>query len=231
MYLKGYNKLDLVHFYIDETKFVKNNKKYLGLSLVLIRDEKHIKKIEKELASLKHELAIDQYLGHDENDRLFHFTEDSAEIKPKLVDKIRDFNIRGYIAYNEFQDNGDFKNKYLEILFKLLNDRIVKYKHCEIHVFYEEQSEIKQKDVQFILDTISRKYNVKNISIQKATKANILLCLPDYLLGVFRDITDSTKKQFDYMRRNFEKFSNKIRLIIDMEEDVFYHKKNPYIKY
>ncbi len=220
-----------VYFYIDETKFIKNSINYLGLSLVLVRNNKNIEFIKNELESLYNEVAADQYLGLNRDNRIFHFTEDNMEIKPRLVDKIRDFNIKAYIAYDTIKYSSMFKSVYLRILHKLLYDRVSKNKHCNIHVFYEEQSEIKKYDVELIFKDILKTTTVGCYSISETTKKNILICLPDYILGVFRDKTDANKKQYDYRQRNYEKFSSKIRLVIDMEKDIFYSKDNPYVQY
>jgi len=220
--------LEKLHFYIDETKFKKDAKLYLGLSLVIIRNDENIDELKEELNLLKKELELDQFLGHDKDDRLLHFTEDSLEIKPKVIDKIRPLPIKAYIAYTILENDSEFKRTYLEILKKLLFDRINKNKQFNIHIFYEEQSQIKQNDVQQILDTILTSIDAPNCTISKTTKENVLICLPDYILGVFRDITDTEKKSQDYMKRNYGKLNSKIRLIIDMENHIFYSTKNPY---
>lgn len=219
--------MEVVNFYVDETKFSKEGIDYLALALVLIKSGDNVEQIERNIIELKKELAGDQFLAHDYDDRLFHFVEDSLEIQPRLIEKIRDFVIRGYIAFHPFSGTR-IKDTYLKILFKLLNERISAYSEYQMNLFYEEQSEITEPDIKSLLDDILNIHSGVNITAVKTTKDNVLICLPDYLLGVFRDIAHSEKKKLDYMYRNFEKLRSKIRLIIDMEHHIFYHKDNPY---
>lgn len=221
--------MEVVNFYIDETKFIKDDLEYLALSLVLVRDKANIEHIQEKLELLKRRLIGDQFLSHDEDDRLFHFTEDSMEIQPKLIEEIRDFSIKGYIAYYPLSEDS-MKETYLKILYKLLKDRVSKNITYNMHLYYEENSSIKHPYIQGVLDNILSIHTEANIVASKTTKENILICLPDYLLGVFRDIADTSKKKQDYMYRNYEKFRSKIRLIIDMKNDIFYDKNKPYNK-
>ncbi|WP_320034854.1 hypothetical protein [Halarcobacter sp.] len=218
--------METLNIYIDETKFEKDGKNYLALCLVIIKNDENISEIKEHLEKLYRELSTDQFLGHDEDDRLFHFTEDSMEIKPRLIELIRTFQIKGYIAYDVLTDSTEFKKTYLKIFFKLLFHRVSKNNNCDIHVFYEEQSEIKEPNIKSIIDKIKIEFTNLKLSVTKTTKKNILICLPDYLLGVFRDTTKTPLQ--DYMRRNYYKLNTKVRLIHDIEKDIFYSTRNPY---
>lgn len=222
----------MIHFYFDETKFKIDGTEYLALAGVLI-EEQNLSSIINHLEELKTKLKEDQFLGKKEENRLLHFTEDNLEIQPKVIECLREQKVKVYIAYQVLSE--DYQNTYNSVMTKILFDRFQKNHTYKFIVNYEENTHIKPTKLNKAIDNISklvqeRKPTFKGYSLVKVNKTEPLNVLPDYFLGVFRQYITINKRK-DFMERNFEKLRKKIRLILDMENDIFYHKDNPYKKY
>ncbi len=221
-----------MHFYFDETKFKIDGIEYLALAGVLI-EEQNMASILSHLEALKTELEEDQFLGKKEENRLLHFTEDNLEIQPKVIECLREQKVKVYIAYKILGD--DYQDTYNNIMTKILFDRFQKNHTYKFTINYEENTYIKPTKLAKAIDNISkvvqeRKPTFTGYTLVKVNKTEPFNAIPDYFLGVFRQYIVVDTRQ-DYMKRNFEKLRKKIRLILDMENDIFYHKDNPYKKY
>ncbi len=220
----------MIHFYFDETKFKIAETEYLALAGVLIEDQNMVD-ITHNLEALKKELEEDQFLGKKEDNRLLHFTEDNLEIQPKVIECLREQNLKVYIAYQVLGDN--YQDTYNDIITKILFDRFQKNHTFHFTIYYEENTQIKPMKLKEAINTVTktiqeRKPTFSGYNLNKTTKTEILNVLPDYFLGVFRQYTLAPEQ--DFKVRNFEKLRKKIRLVLDMQTHVHYHKKNPYIQ-
>lgn len=221
----------MMHFYFDETKFKIDGIEYLALAGVLIEDQ-NMASILSHLEALKTELEEDQFLGKKEENRLLHFTEDNLEIQPKVIECLREQKVKVYIAYKILGD--DYQDTYNNIMTKILFDRFQKNHTYRFTINYEENTYIKPTKLAGAIDIISkvvqeRKPTFKGYTLIKVNKTEPFNAIPDYFLGVFRQYIVVDKRQ-DFMKRNFEKLRKKIRLILDIENDIFYHKDYPYIQ-
>lgn len=218
-----------IHCYFDETEFKIDDNDYLGLAGVFLTNENK-SEITHVIQMLKEELESDQFLGRRSKKKIFHFTDDSQEVQPKVIECLRAQNLRVYIAYKRL--DGDYQNTYHNIIAKILYDRFQKNHEYKFIVNYEENRKIKPTKLQSELNRITS--SIKKIKpefpspvLNKITKDEILNVLPDYFLGVFNQYHNTPRE--DFKKRNFEKFRKKIRLIVDVDDEKFYHKHNPYI--
>lgn len=221
--------MKVIHCYFDETEFDIEDVAYLGLSGVFIEDNE-IDNIETSLTELKDTIDVDQYTGRKEGSRTFHFTEDIMDIKPKIIECIRNKNFRSYIAFTELDNT--YLEVYISILEKILYDRLQEKHDYDFRIYYEQNDKLKpshiEKRIDEIIIRLKTKFpEIKRPILEKVTKEEILSSIPDYMLGVFRDYIKS--KRHPYMVQHFEKLRSKIRLIVDMKRGVYYSRSNPFI--
>lgn len=217
-----------IYCYFDETKFYRDNIPYLGLACVTI-EKQQINDIEKVLLDLKESLVEDQFTGKRKKTKIFHFTDDNTIIKNEILRHLRDAHFRAYIAFAELKE--PYWQTYVMLLEKNLYGRLQEKHDYAFRIHYEENSEIKYTQIstkiKVMIDNLKKDYPVISTPIiTKITKRNILVTLPDYILGVFRAY--SKVNRLEYMKFDFEKLRNKIRLIVDMKKSIYYSRKNPY---
>lgn len=216
--------------YFDETEFKIEGTAYLALAGVFIAEE-NMSVIEDTLTELKETLEVDQFIGSTDGRRLFHFVEDNQEVQPKVIDCIRNKGYKAYIAYKKL--GVPYHESYTSIMRKILLDRIKANNTSDFFINYEETDKVKFPKVSSLLEDIistlrEEHPTIEMPSLQKVTKQDIYSVIPDYILGVFQAYNRSSRQ--DYMRRDFEKLRNKIRLIVDIESDIYYHRGNPFVK-
>jgi hypothetical protein len=220
-----------INCYFDETEFTFHSNNYLALAGVFVEDEV-VSEIESILFELKEDLEVDQFIGKKEDSRIFHYTEDNLEIRPRVVECLRFQKLRVYIAFHSIEIG--YKETYLHITKKILFDRFQEMHNCKFNIFYEENSKIKstyfKNAINDMILQLQGKFSaLVSPKIEKISKENILCVLPDYFLGVFRDYHKDKKKRQDHMVRSFDKLRAKIRLIIDIKDQRYYSRNNPYI--
>lgn len=221
--------MKIIHCYFDETKFDIKGITYLGLAGTFI-EEDEIKNIETSLIELKDTIDVDQFTGRKEGSRTFHFVEDNMAIKPKIINCLRDKNFRSYIAFTELKDT--YSQVYMAILEKILNDRLEEKHDYKFKIYYEQNDELKPSHLnnrinEMIIRLKPKFSHIQIPTLEKVTKEEILSSVPDYILGVFRDYIKD--KREPYMVQHFEQLRNKIRLIVDMQQGMYYSRSNPYV--
>jgi len=218
-----------VHCYFDETELTIEGITYLALAGVFIK-EQYAEAIREALLELKECLLEDQFTGKKEESRIFHFTEDNQHIRSAILDCIRHKNYRVYIAYKEL--NKPYWETYVSIIEKILFDRLQKKHNWKFKVYYEQNPKIKQHQIATKLQSMVTRIqedhpDFPELFLEKVTKENILSSVADYVLGVFRLYHKVGRS--NYMRLDFEKLRNKIRLIVDMKNSAYYDRSNPYV--
>lgn len=213
-----------LHLYFDETLYGN----YFGMSCVLIQDENH-QDISNDLNTFYDQLSGDQLIP--KKGRIFHYCEDSHDVRGQIVDRLRKCDFQAYIVFSKLETNSYTKDDYLKIFYKVLFDRIHKNYDCTVHIYYEENNKIKTADIDDLVEDIKDKLNnqtsmVISINIQKITKQNHLSVIPDYVLGLFKDAY-LKKERKDFEIRYCQKLSNKIRLVIDLDTNKYYSRYNP----
>lgn len=221
--------MTIIHCYFDETELTINGITYLALAGVFIEDE-YVESIRESLLELKARLLDDQFTGKKEKSRIFHFAEDPLGIKSIILDCIRDKEYRAYIAYTELK--ASYSETYIAIVEKILYDRLKEKHYCKFQIYFEQNNKVNQvkmgsKMEYMVIKVRDSHPHLVSPSLEKVTKENILSAVPDYVLGVFRSYHQIDRAP--YMVLNFDKLRNKIRLIVDMKNGMYYSRSKSYI--
>ncbi|MGE4456357.1 MAG: reverse transcriptase family protein [Arcobacteraceae bacterium] len=224
------------YHYIDESET--HDKKTLILSIVSISGDVLKNTIADRLTSLKNDLVSDLRNGLTEQQRnkLFHYSEDNIMVKEKYIPVFRELNIETHIMFkseNEQMSKETFQNNYYAIFDSLMKNILRRYKNSTNIIIVEENSKITLTKLQGIVHT--RRNFFPNTVISKSGKNDILLSLPDYILGIVRDCMKEdfsaklSKLRTDQKLKEDTKFfelSDKIRLIADLTNNQFFSRQN-----
>lgn len=221
--------MENIYFYIDESFDGENNR--LLLSLVVVSEDEDLR-VRSLVKKLKGDISNDQYSGIRNKNikKIFHYTDDKPDVRNKLIDQLRIFHYKAYIAYKEISES--YQETYRYLFYKLIKERVKKHSDKIIQIYYEQNPQIShhvlEKQINDLQDELKRiwtKASVYNIQCHKSTKENIMLCIPDYILGTYNDYADDNNKH-DYARLSFEKLRGKVRLIMDLDNNVYYSRNN-----
>jgi hypothetical protein len=224
------------YHYIDESETP--DKKTLILSLVSINGDFLKNTISDKLTSLKSDLVSDLRNGLTDQQRskLFHYCEDNIMVKEKYIPILRELNIETHIMFkseNEQMSKETFQNNYYAIFDSLMKNILRRYKNSTNTVIVEENSKITLTKLQGIVRTRGNFF--PNTVISKSGKDDILLSLPDYILGIVRDcMKKDFSEKLDKLRTGqklkedtkFFELSDKIRLIADLTNNHFFTRQN-----
>jgi hypothetical protein len=224
------------YHYIDESESY--DKKTLILSIVSISGDFLKKIITDKLNSLKTDLVSDLRNGLSDKQRskLFHYCEDSMTIKDKYMAVLRELNIETQIIFkseNEQMSKEAFQNNYYAIFDSLMKNILQRYKNTTNTIIIEENTKIKLTKLENIAD--ERVSFSQKIKIEKSGKNDILLSIPDYILGIVRDcMKEDFSNRLEKLRawqnlqedRKFCEISDKIRLVADLTNNEFFSRQN-----
>jgi len=224
------------YHYIDESETP--DKKTLILSLVSISGDFLKNTITDRLALLKSDLVSDLRNGltDKQRGRLFHYSEDDPNVKSDYISILRELNIETHLMFkseNEALKKVTFQNNYYALFDSLMKNILRRYRNNTNIIVVEENSKITVKKLENIVRI--RGDFFPNTVISKSGKDDILLSIPDYMLGIVRDcmkkdFAEGLKKLKDTQTlkedRDFCKISEKIRLIADLTNNQFFTRQN-----
>jgi hypothetical protein len=229
------NGLDVYH-YIDESETP--DKKTLILSLVSINGDFLKNTITDKLTLLKSDLVSDirNGLNEEQENKLFHYSEDNIMVKEKYISVLRELDIETHIMFkseNEPLKKEAFQNNYYVLFDNLMKNILRRYKNSKNIIVVEKNSKITLPKLEQIVRR--RGDFFPNTVISKSGKDDILLSIPDYILGIVRDCM---KKDFSEKLEElktgqklkedtkFCEVSDKIRLIADLTNNQFFTRQN-----
>ncbi len=224
-----------VSHYIDETDIiVENKKRYLALSVVSILHDELKRNNTKELNQLKDEMIKDfrNGLSDLQKSKLFHYAEDNIYAKEKYIAKLRELPFEAFIIYMDIGKVNLNKQEYQEAYYKVFNllmyNVLRRYRNYQNIIFFEENSKISQEKLRNNLENIQ---SIPKFKLSSATKQEILLSIPDYILGIFRDcikkdltnnIASLKNGQTLKEENRLHEVLEKIRLVIDLNNKKYY---------
>lgn len=224
-----------VSHYIDETDIViEDKKRYLALSIVSILHDELKHNNTKELERLKDEMMRDfkNGLSDLQKSNLFHYAEDNIYVREKYIAKLRELPFEAFIIYMNVgkvcPDKHEYKEAYYKVFNLLMHNVLRRYINYQNIVFFEENSKISQAKLRSNLENIP---SVPKFKLYSATKQEILLSIPDYILGIFRDcikkdltnnIAGLKAGQKLKEENKLQEVSEKIRLVIDLSNGKYY---------
>ncbi len=224
------------YHYIDESETP--DKKTLILSLVSINGDFLKNTITDRLTSLKSDLVSDLRNGltDKQKNRLFHYSEDDPNVKSDYISILRELNIETHLMFkseNEPLKKVTFQNNYYALFDSLMKNILRRYSNNKNIIVVEENSKITVTRLEQIVRIRGNFF--PNTVISKSGKDDILLSIPDYMLGIVRDcmkkdFVEGMKKLKDGQilkeDRDFSKISEKIRLIADLTNNQFFTRQN-----
>lgn len=224
------------YHYIDESETP--DKKTLILSLVSISGDFLKNNITDRLTSLKSDLIFDLRNGLTDKHRnkLFHYCEDNIMVKEKYISILRELNIEVQLMFKsekESMDKEAYQNNYYAIFNSLMKNVLRRYRNSTNIIIVEENSKISLKTLEIII--LKRGNFFPNTVIEKSGKDEILLSIPDYILGIVRDCMKENfserlgKLKTEQKLKEDTKFceiSDKIRLIADLTNNQFFTRQN-----
>jgi hypothetical protein len=228
------------YHYIDESEFIEKTTKkhYLILSLVSINGDFLKNSISDEITSLKNDLVIDLRNGltNKQKEKLFHYVEDNIMVKEKYIPLLRTLSIEAYLMFkfeDSKMDKKSYQNSYYSIFNSLVSNILRRYKNNTNQIIVEENSKISLEELKRIVLYKDHFYPITIIS--KGTKDDILLSIPDYILGIIRDcMKNDFSKKLEKLKAGqnliedtkFHEISDKIRLIADLNRSQFFTRQN-----
>jgi len=224
------------YHYIDESETP--DKKTLILSLVSISGDFFKNTITDRLTSVKNDLVFDLRNGLTDMQRkkLFHYCEDNIMVKEKYIPILRELNIEVQLIFKSAKESMDkeaYQNNYYAIFNSLIKNVLRRYRNSTNTIIVEENSKISLKTLEKII--LTRGNFFTNTVIAKGGKDDILLSIPDYILGIVRDcMKENFSERLEKLRigqklkedTKFYEVSDKIRLIADLTNNQFFSRQN-----
>jgi len=227
------------YHYIDESETP--DKKTLILSLVSINGNFLKNTISDKLTLLQSDLVSDLRNGLTDNqkNKLFHYCEDNIMVKERYIPILRELTIEVQLMFKFEQESMDklgkevYQNNYYALFNSLMKNVLRRYRNNTNIITVEENSKISLKKLERIV--LIRGNYFPNTVIEKSGKDDILLSIPDYILGIVRDCMKSDfserlsklkKEQTLKEDTKFCEISDKIRLIADLTNNQFFTRQN-----
>ncbi|MCB4763287.1 MAG: hypothetical protein LGB78_05215, partial [Sulfurovum sp.] len=227
------------YHYIDESETP--DKKTLILSLVSINGNFLKNTIFDKLTLLQNDLVSDLRNGLTDNQKskLFHYCEDNIMVKERYIPILRELNIEAQIMFKSEQESMDklgkevYQNNYYALFNSLMKNILRRYKNNTNIITVEENSKISLKKLEGIV--LSKGSFFPTTTIEKSGKDDILLSIPDYILGIVRDCMENNfseklnkLKTGQTLKENIKlnEISDKIRLIADLTNNQFFTQQN-----
>jgi len=227
------------YHYIDESETP--DKKTLILSLVSINGNFLKNTTSDKLTLLQNDLVSDLRNGLTDNQKskLFHYCEDNIMVKERYIPILRELNIEAQIIFKSEQESMDklgkevYQNNYYALFNSLMKNVLRRYKNNTNIITVEENSKISIKELERIVQIKGGFF--PNTIVEKSGKDDILLSIPDYILGIVRDcmkndfserLSKLKKEQTLKEDTKFYEISDKIRLIADLTNNQFFTRQN-----
>lgn len=174
----------------------------------------------------------------------FHYCEDHFEVKPKVIEVIRRLPFQAYICYQKKERDFDSSKGYgwYDRLFgRLMFERLRANKTARIKIYFEQHDnriEPRQKEIEDIVIELTNQIQVKDgviftdiPQVFSASKEEFCLAVADYVAAIFKDhAVNGIGNISSWQARNFERIRPKIRVIHDYTTDIFYSRKNPFLR-
>ncbi len=227
-----------VFHYTDETDVKINGNHYIGLSVITIFGE-DLKKLNRDiLIDLKEDILMDTRngLNDKQKENIFHYCDDNTFVKEKYQSVLRTLQFEAFVIYTKGNSANMKKREYQLSYYKIFDSIMYKvlsrFKKNNNFIYPEENSKISAPKLR---RTLSNMRGLPKFKLEIATKNEILLSIPDYILGIFRDcikkdLTPNIKKLKDGQTLNEDNKLNeildKIRLVVDLDNKAYYARQN-----
>lgn len=204
-----------IYFYIDES--YKDD--FLGIAIAVLIGEENIKITRDILISISNDPV---FKHRNDNSSEIHHASNNFGPKVNVIDQIYYTPVSAYLSYKKQDISSLTKQEkddiaYTKLLPELLKKIAIKYRKnfkerpVIINLLFEQLSNKKEKDKLFFAGCLR---NIGfNFNIQVVSKGNILVSLPDYFLGILRNMVVNPAS--NWPKNDLGLVESKIGLIIN----------------
>lgn len=228
------------HFtmYVDETEFKVAGNRYMAIS---IAQTDAAQPVEGETKRVYDEYIMDPFSAgrkHNLEKKRLHYTDAHYNLRNEYVSVLETLPFDGYIAFCRIPDGASYKDTYLGLVQSMLPNRFRGLDRAMVLLRFEENPKVPSSPLFDIVEGVWGELNRRRdraplyVKPDICTKQNCYgLSVPDFLLGLFSKYVgaDKTAKPASLEVLQFEKLRDKIRIIYDADNDIFYTRKRPFI--
>ena len=210
-------------FFVDETEFVWQEKRYLALGLSATQQQDRINSVTERI--LKDYLANPFSDGDIEavTKNGMHFYDAPEDLKSTYVRALQTLPFQGYIVFGE--QTGDFEGDYTRLLAHVIKRRLMAAESKAALMCFEQSDKVSKNAIEAVVrdawGQLARANNrrPKYVNVEMVDKSNFGVGVPDFLLGVFRKYISSDPNASPPPRHQnmFEGLRDKIRVIVNAD--------------
>ncbi len=201
-------KIEYVNLFIDETEISVNNKNYLAIGIVSVLDSQVTEIIDR-LRNLLNNYIKDPFVAINKTalqKNGLHYSDATEDLRLSYSDILKFENIKIYIGYQEIGTHQDYEKTYYSVLHNMLEDRLLNTQDGIRFVFIEKSDKISENEIKQLFG---------KCCIRFSDKSCILLSLPDFALGYFRQYVLNPKEERKVLF--FEKLRGKYKVIKNID--------------
>lgn len=171
-----------------------------------------------------------------------HFSEADPCLRYEIVKAVSSIPVRMFIGFSQRRSEENLSEVYLRILGRLMPERMAPYDNKRIRMLIERTPDISERKIReriehdyLHLSANQHKRPAEKPLIEFVGKDEILIALPDVLLGVWRRYaTEGHKRQANGEHAQatvinyFEELRAKYRLIINVDTNEAYTQRKPF---
>lgn len=237
-----------IFLHFDETTFCYNNAYYLVICMSSIRGKENRQKIIRTVNDTLDDYYASPFRGHEEiekdlkNEKLHRCVADQ-DLRNSFQDSLKTLPYESYIILKKIPNENYCENDYLQLVLKIILDRLITYHGHNINFIFEKNSKIKLDSLKKYINLLSqdiRDHNKKSskfkYDINMASKAEAPeISIPDFIAGIFKDYVEKkgvNKKNPEFKKllsyREFEGIRDKIILIYDFNNNKVFTRKREF---
>lgn len=230
-----------MYFFIDESGFGRDGISLL--SCVATDDPGSLRtNIQKLKEDILHDPRLAGILGNFSADG-FHYADNHYEIRNRFIELLSRLTFEAYICFIE-SGEGVHRNELYDRMFgRLLYERLRGNRDKPLTVCFEQHDSRQKKRLNELKQIVFRIYgsvnqfqhmsDVSAPQVITAGKDEQCLSIADYTCSIFKKYYEKMclgkkKGEEPLEKRNFDDLRGKIRLIHDLNIDVFYSRRNPF---
>lgn len=222
-------------FFVDETEFEWNDKKYLALCLSATQQQ--------DVINTTTERILKDYLANPFSDgdreamsqhgmHFYHATEDLKSLYFRALQKLP---FQGYIVFGE--QSGAYEADYTKLLAKIIKRRLMAAESKAAFLCFEQNSKVSKNAIEEVVrrswEELDRTNNrrPKCATVEMVDKSYYGVGIPDFLLGVFRKYVSGVPAASPPLRQHnmFEGLRDKIRVIVNADTGEEFTRRHPFV--
>lgn len=241
------NKPWSLSLFIDESEIEGNFGKVLAIGCVAIED---LETVSNKTVEIYKEIMNDPFAAGDKTVLLkkgLHFVDVSEDVRTKFIEALHLLPFRAFIIYDLLPNDSEYKNKYFDLLSRIIPPRLNAADRADLKIIVEQNSKIPFTDVKNCIEEIYRAMEANHqrrpqklpIVIEGKKIEEPCISVVDFILAVFGQyallntpIPESKEKKRtqpgELKIKRFERLRGKIRLIISRSTREFFVQNNPF---